>query len=89
MHSYQYDEYVKGHEDGDIYHEEIEVDQNFMESDGAGLTELDTSDVELLDEEAGPSNKCLRKSKCLLERQERRERLDARVTEADFDDDDF
>jgi hypothetical protein len=89
MHSNQYDEYVEGHEDGDIYHEEIEVDQNFMVSDGAGLTELDTSDAELLDEEAGPSNKRLRKSNCLLERQERRERLDARVTEADFDDDDF
>jgi hypothetical protein len=37
----------------------------------------------LLDEEAGPSNKQLRKSKHLLERQERHERLDARVTEAD------
>jgi hypothetical protein len=42
-----------------------------------------------LDEEAGPSNKCLRKSKYLLERQERRERLDARVAEVDFDADDF
>jgi hypothetical protein len=41
-----------------------------MVSDGAGLAELDTSDVELLDEEASPSNKCLRKSKHLLERQE-------------------
>jgi hypothetical protein len=42
-----------------------------MASDGAGLAELDTSHVELLDEEAGHSNKCLRKSMCLLERQER------------------
>jgi hypothetical protein len=41
-----------------------------MVSDGAGLAELDTGDVELLDEEVGPSNKCLQKLKCLLERQE-------------------
>jgi hypothetical protein len=71
MHSRQYDEYVKGHEDDDNYQEEIEVDQNFMVSDGAGLVELDTGDVDLLDEEAGPSNKCLQKSRRLLERQER------------------
>jgi hypothetical protein len=73
MHTRQYDKYLEGHEDDDIYQEEIEVDQNFIVSDGAGLTKLDTSDVELLDEEAGPSNKHLRKSKRLLERQERRE----------------
>jgi hypothetical protein len=60
-----------------------------MVSIRAGLAELDTCDVELLDEKAGPSNKCLQKSKHLLERQERRERLDARVTEVDFDADDF
>jgi hypothetical protein len=67
------DECVEGHEDDDIYQEEIEVNHNFMVSDGAGLAELDTDDVELLDEEAGPSNKRLQKSKRLLERQERRE----------------
>jgi hypothetical protein len=60
-----------------------------MVSDGAGLTELDTGDVELLDEEAGPSKKHLRKSTHLLKRQERHECLDARVTEADFNADDF
>jgi hypothetical protein len=60
-----------------------------MVSDGAGLTELDTGDVELLDEEAGPSKKRLQKSKRLLERQERRERLDARVVEADSDADNY
>jgi hypothetical protein len=43
----------------------------------------------LLDEEAGPSNKCLQKSKRLLERQGIRERLDGRVAEADADADDF
>jgi hypothetical protein len=58
-------------------------------SDGAGLAELDTGDVELLDEEAGPSNKRLRKSKRLLERQERHEQLDACVVEADSDADNF
>jgi hypothetical protein len=73
MHTRQYDEYVQGHEDDDIYQEEIEVDQDFMVSNGAGLVELDTCDVELLDEEAGPSNKCLQTSKCFLERKERRE----------------
>jgi hypothetical protein len=72
MHTHRYDEYV-GHEDDDIYQEEIEVDQNFLVSNGAGLIELDTGDIQLLDEEVGPSNKCLRKSKRLLERQERRE----------------
>jgi hypothetical protein len=88
MHT-RYDEYVKGHKDDDIYQEEIDVDQNFMVSDGAGLAELDTGDVELLDEEAGLSKKRIRKSKHLLERQERRERLDARVTEVDSDADNF
>jgi hypothetical protein len=68
MHTRRYDEYVDGHEDDDIYQEEIEVDQNFTVSDGAGLEELDTSDVELFDEEAGPSNKHLKKSQRLLER---------------------
>jgi hypothetical protein len=73
MHTHQYDEYVEGHEDDDIYQEEIEVDQNFTVFGRAGLTELDTSDAELLDEEPGPSNKRLQKSNRLLERQERRE----------------
>jgi hypothetical protein len=60
-----------------------------MVSDGAGLVELDIGDAELLDEEAGPSKKHLQKSKHLLERQERRERLDARVAEANFDANNF
>jgi hypothetical protein len=38
-----------------------------MISDRAGLIELDTGDVELLDEEAGPSKKRLQKSKRLFE----------------------
>jgi hypothetical protein len=60
-----------------------------MVSDGAGLIELVDGDVELLDEELGPSNKHIQKLKCLLERQKRRERLDARDAKADFDADDF
>jgi hypothetical protein len=73
MHAHQYDEYIEGHEDDDIYQEEIEVDQNFAVSSVASLTKLYTGAIELLDEEAGPSNKCLQKLKRLLERQERRE----------------
>jgi hypothetical protein len=73
MHTHRYDEYVEGHEDDDIYQEETEVDQNFMVFDGAGLSELDIGDVQLLDEEAGPSNKHIQKSKSLLKRQERHE----------------
>jgi hypothetical protein len=88
MHNRWYDEYV-GHEDDEIYQEEIEVDRIFMVSDRAGLVELDTDDVDLLDEEACPSKKFLQKSKHLLERHERRKQLDARVTEADSDADDF
>jgi hypothetical protein len=34
-----------------------------MVCDRAGLTELDTGDVHLLDEEAGPSNKRIQKTK--------------------------
>jgi hypothetical protein len=60
-----------------------------MVSDGAGLIELATSDAKLLDEEVGPSKKCLQKSKRLLERQERCEPLDAHVMESYSDADDF
>jgi hypothetical protein len=42
-----------------------------------------------LDEEVGPSKKRIQKSKHHLKRQERSERLDARVMEADFNVDDF
>jgi hypothetical protein len=44
-----------------------------MVSNVVGLTELYTGDVELLDEEACPSKKCIRKSKRLLKIQETRE----------------
>jgi hypothetical protein len=39
MQSHQYDEYIEGHDDDDIYQEEIEVDQNFTVSDRASLPE--------------------------------------------------
>jgi hypothetical protein len=58
MHTRRYDENVEGHDD-DIYQEEIEVEHNFMVSNGVGLPELDTGGLELLDEEVGPSNKCI------------------------------
>jgi hypothetical protein len=75
MHTHQYDEYIQGHEDDDIYQEQIEVDQNFMTSDGAGLTELDIIDVQLLnalEQIKASSNKCIQKSNHVLERQKRR-----------------
>jgi hypothetical protein len=38
-----------------------------------------------MEEEAGPSKKCLQKSKCVTEGQERHEQPNARVTEVDSD----
>jgi hypothetical protein len=48
-----------------VYQEENEGHQSlcFIVSDAAGLTELATHDVELMEEEPGPSKKRLRKSK--------------------------
>jgi hypothetical protein len=72
MHTRRYDEYVEGHHDDEIYQKEIEHYKTPPYSNahissyscmccelsgGAGLIELDTGDVELLDEEACPSNK--------------------------------
>jgi hypothetical protein len=77
MHPARYDEYVERHDDDDdvvdVYQEEIEGHQSFMVSDGAGLTELATRNVDLMQEEPGPSKKHLRKSQRNIERQERRE----------------
>jgi hypothetical protein len=42
-----------------------------------------------MEEEPGPSKKCLQKSKQLAEKQERREQLNACVVEIDSDADDF
>jgi hypothetical protein len=79
MDTHRCDEYVERHEDDDVVHvyqEEIEGHQSFTVSDGAGLVELATHDIELMQEEPGPSKKHLQKSKHVIERQERRERLD-------------
>jgi hypothetical protein len=52
-------------DDVHVYQEENEGHQSlsFTISDEAGLTKLVTCDVELMEEESGPSMKCLRKSK--------------------------
>jgi hypothetical protein len=94
MDTHRYDAYMNRHNDDDvvhIYQEENEGHQSlsFTVSDGAGLTKLATHDVELMEEEPGPSKKCLQKSKQLAKKQERRERLNARVAEVDSDADDF
>jgi hypothetical protein len=62
MHPCRYDEYMKRNEEEDVYQEEIEEHENFMVSDRARLTELAIHDIELIEEEQGPSKKCLRKS---------------------------
>jgi hypothetical protein len=94
MDTHRYDAYKERHNNDDIIHvyqEENEGDQGLCStvSDGAGLTELATRDVELMEDEPGPSKKCIRKSKRLAEKQERHERLNARVVEADSNADDF
>jgi hypothetical protein len=67
MDTHRYDAYVERHDDDDAIH--VYLDENegyqslsFIISDGAGLTELAICDVELIEEEPGPSKKCLRKS---------------------------
>jgi hypothetical protein len=65
----RYDAYMERHDDDDdvvhVYQEENEGHQSlsFTVSNGAGLAELATHDVDLMKEEPGPSKKCLRKSK--------------------------
>jgi hypothetical protein len=59
---------VERHDDDDVIHvyqEENEGHQSISLSvfDGAGLAELATRDVELMEEEPGPLTKCLQKSK--------------------------
>jgi hypothetical protein len=78
MDIHRYDAYMERHDDDDVVHvyqEENEGDQGlcFTVSDGAGLTKLVTRDVELMEDEPGPSKKRLKKSKQLVEKQERRE----------------
>jgi hypothetical protein len=94
MDTHRYDAYMERHDNDDIVHvyqEENEGHQSlsFTVSDGPGFTELATRDVELMEEEPGPSKKCLRKSKRLTEKLEMRERLNTRVAEVGSDIDDF
>jgi hypothetical protein len=94
MNTRQYEAYMERHDDDGIVHvyqEENEGGQglHFTVSDGVGLIELATRDVELMEDEPGPSKKRLRKLKWLVEKQERHERLNTCVTEADSDVDNF
>jgi hypothetical protein len=64
----RYDAYIERHDNDDIthvYQEENKGHQSlsFIVSDGAGLAELATRDVELIEEEPCPSKKHLWKSK--------------------------
>jgi hypothetical protein len=52
-------------EEDDVYQEEIKEHENFTVSDGARLTELSTRDVELMEEEQGPSKKVFENHKVL------------------------
>jgi hypothetical protein len=68
MDTRRYDAYVERHDDDDvihIYHKENEGHQSpsFTVSDGVEFTKLITCDVELMEEEPGPSKKRLQKSK--------------------------
>jgi hypothetical protein len=82
MDTHRYDAYMERHNDDDVIHvyqEENEGDQGlcFTVSDGAELIELATRDVELMEDEPGPSKKCLWKSKRLAKKQERRDQLNS------------
>jgi hypothetical protein len=69
MDTHRYDAYVERHDDDDdvvhVYQEENKGHQSlsFTISDGAGLAELATRGVELMEEELGSSKKRLQKSK--------------------------
>jgi hypothetical protein len=68
MDTRRYDAYMERHDNDDIIHvyqEENEGDQGlcFTVSDGTRLIELATHDVELMEDEPGPSKNCHRKSK--------------------------
>jgi hypothetical protein len=68
MDTRRYDAYIERHDNDDIVHvyqEENEGDQGlcFIVSDRAELVELAIHDVELIEDEPGPTKKCLQKSK--------------------------
>jgi hypothetical protein len=68
INTHRYDAYAERHDDDDVVHVYKEENKghkslSFTVSDGAGLVELATCDIELMEEELGPSKKCLQKSK--------------------------
>jgi hypothetical protein len=65
IHTHRYDEYMERNEEEDVYKEEIKEHKNFTVSDGARLTELATRDVELMEEEQGPSKNVFKNHKVL------------------------
>jgi hypothetical protein len=94
MDTHRYDAYMERHNDDvviHVYQEENEGHQSlsFMVFQGARCAKLATRDVELTEEEPGPSKKCIQKSKRLTKKQERRKCINACVTEADLDADNF
>jgi hypothetical protein len=69
----RYDAYMERHDNDDVVHVYQEENKGHTVSDKAGPTELATRDVELMEEEPGPSKKRFQKTKRLAEKQERRE----------------
>jgi hypothetical protein len=68
MNTHRYDAYVERHDDDDVVHDYQEENEghqslSFTVSNRVGLAELAARDVELMEEELGPSKKRLRKSK--------------------------
>jgi hypothetical protein len=64
MGTHRYDAYIERHNDDNVVHvyqEENKGHQSlsFIVSNGAGFAKLATRDVELMEEEPGPSKKCL------------------------------
>jgi hypothetical protein len=88
---------MKRNKEDNVYQKGINEHQNFIESNGARLTELATPDIEWMEEEQGPPKKRLQKSqgpskKSLQKSQrviEKRQWLNAHVVMADSDADDF
>jgi hypothetical protein len=68
MNTHRYDAYVERHDDDDVVHDYQEENEGHQSlsctvSNRVGLAELVARDVELMEEELGPSKKRLRKLK--------------------------
>jgi hypothetical protein len=61
----RYDEYMERNEEDDVYQEEIEEHKKFTVYYRARLTVLATRDVELMEEEQGPSKNVFENHKAL------------------------